>query len=79
MSFLPPTLLFREMCICIIQSFDHKYLILLLYLGHSQLQPFLPCRMTSKTHRSWLRSLRKKRALSFPPPPAITELEFRYL
>lgn len=26
---------------CIIQSFDHKYLILLLYLGHSQLQPFL--------------------------------------
>lgn len=41
MSFPPPTLLFREMCICIIQPFDHKYLILLLYLGHSKLQTFL--------------------------------------
>lgn len=79
MSFPPQTLLFREMCICIIQSFDHKYIILLLYLGHSQLQPFLPCRMTSKTHRSWLWSLRKKCALYFPRPPAIIELEFRYL
>lgn len=79
MSFLPPTLLFREMCICIIQPFDHKYLILLLYLGHSKLQPFLPHRMTSKTPRSWLWSLRKKSTLYFSPPLSVIGFEFRYL
>lgn len=46
-----------------------QVLILLLYLGHSQLQPFL-CRMTSKTYRSWLWSLSKKPELfTFPLSP----------